>query len=671
MTKQKVINYYDDRGKVRNKIGIWLGSNTHQAVIHTIKELTANSGDILIENIGSKIIWTIYDDKTVEIYDDGTGLPLEGTTIIKKKDVKGRETTEVKSNYELLLLTLFAGTKHNGLETGEKNTGSNGVFNTVLTYSSEYVEYEIGRPDGNIYFCSFKEGFIDKELQIIGETDKTYTRIKYKLSDQVYTENKFTFDEICDICQKQSALIKKPIIIVDETTNQEVIYNLSNGLEELFNVYLHDKSKSCKDIIIKDSFSQDVTFENHQYKDNMNYELILNYTIEENNNVNMDFLNRSELIHHGTIQDGIIDGLRKCIHNFINKEGLYNKKESNISKDDILCGLNYMIDFSSLHPNMYSNQTKFETKVKYFKTHLTKSIMDYFEIYAIEHKDEMLKIANKLLINKRSREKAEVNRKEIRKKLEQDVNKSTGRPDKFVPCQSKNKHEKELILIEGDSSLNSVKLSRNKKVHSIYPLKGKPLNTLKKSLDDILKNEEVTDIFQILQCGMQYKGKSIKGVKQFNIDDLDVDKIIIFSDEDEDGLHIRSLVIGIFYVLAPKIIAQGHLYVLDSPLYRIDTKNKTYLAYNEKEKNNIIKNLNNQNEKFTDSRFKGLGGLSVDLLSETAMNIENRKLTQITINDIEKAKQVLEMFMDDDSTDRKQYIEKFGEQYFDYSIYEI
>lgn len=668
MTKQ--INYYDDRGKVRNKIGIWLGSNTHQAVTHTIKELTANSGDILLEGVGSKIIWTIHENNIVEIYDDCTGLPLEGKTIIKKRDLKGNETTEEKTNYELLLLTLFAGTKHNGLATGETNTGANGVFNTVLTYSSEFVEYEVGRPNGNIYCCSFKEGFVDKELSVIGKTDKTYTRIKYKLSDQVYTDNYFTFEELCDICEKQSALIQKPIIIIDKTTNREKTYNLQGGLEELFDIYTTNKDKSCEDIIIQNNFSEKVNFEGKEYDDNMKYKLILNYAKDEET-VNIDFLNRSELIHHGTIYEGVVDGLRKSFHTFINKEGLYNKKESNITKDDILCGLNYIMDFKSLHPNMYSNQTKFETKIPYFKTHIVNSLVNFFEVFSIENKNEMLKIANKLLINKRSREKAEVNRKEAKKKLEQEITNSTNRPAKFVPCKTKDRAIKELILIEGDSSLNSVKLSRDKDFQSIYCLKGKPLNALKKSLDDILKNDEITDIFQILQCGMEYNGKSIKGIKKFNIDDLDMSKIIVFCDEDEDGLHIRSLVICIFFILAPKVITNGHLFILDSPLYRIDTKNKTYLAYSEKEKNDIMKQLNDDNTKFTSSRFKGLGGLSVDLLSETAMHIENRKLTQITMNDVVKARETLELFMDDDSTDRKKYIEEFGDNYFDYSIYEI
>ncbi len=674
----KQINYYDDRGKVRNKIGIWLGSNTHQAVIHTIKELTANSGDILMEGLGSEMVWTIYDNKTVEIYDDCSGLPIEGQTIIKKRDVKGNETTEVKSNYELLLLTLFAGTKHNGLETGETNTGANGVFNTVLTYSSEYVEYEAGRPDGNIYFCSFKEGFIDEDLQIIGKTNKTYTRIKYRLSDQVYTENYFIYDEICDICEKQSALIQKPIKIIDVLNNQEKTYYLSNGLDELFNVYTHEKENSCENIIIEDTFDEKVIFENKEYIDNMKYKLILNYTKDEKN-INIDFLNRSELIHHGTIYDGILDGLRKSIHQFISKEGLYNKKESNISKDDILCGLNYIIDFTSLHPNMFSNQTKFETKVKYFKTHLTQSIIKFFEIYSIENKEEMLKIANKLLINKRSREKAETNRKDIRKQLEEKVTNVMTRPNKFVPCRCKDPKKIKFTIIEGDSSLNSIKLARDPYDTCILPLKGKPINPFKCKLSTLLNNQEVRAIYQIMGCGMVYNNKPIRGIPLFDINKMQVNSLEIGTDFDFDGFHIQCLVIGIIYRLSPELLKQGKVYILYTPLYVIRTKQKVkykdeetneLLAYSETERNNIIKMLHSNNMKFKETRFKGLGGLPVSIMSK-ALNDEYKILKQITMEDVEKSKEWLELFLSDDKLqERKHFIETYGKEYFDYSLFE-
>lgn len=676
MTKQ--INYLDDRGKVRNKIGIWLGSNTHQAVIHTVKELTSNSGDLLLEGIGSQITWILHDEKTIEICDDCTGIPIEGDTIIKKSDTKGNQIEEIKSNYELLLLTLFAGTKHNGLATGERNTGTNGVFNTVLTYSAEFVEYEIGRPNGNIYHCSFKEGFADKDLEIIGKTDKTYTKIKYKLSDQVYTENHFKFDEVCDICKKQSGLLSKPITIIDLKNNKQITYNIEN-IEELFECHLNTKTKDCEILCIEDKFSENITFEGKDYIDNVRFKMLLSYTKEEENNMVADFLNRSELMHHGTIYDGIIEGLKRSFHKFITEKGLYAKKETNISKDDVLCGLNYIMDFTSLHPNMFSNQTKFETKVEYFKTNLITSILKYFEIFAIENKEDMLIIANKLLLNKRSREKAETNRGKIRKELEEKANSVTSRPLKFVPCRSKIPSQIDFIVIEGDSSLNSVKLGRDPSCMCIQPLKGKPINPFKNKLDDLLKNQEVLAMFKVLGCGMEYNKKSIKGIPKFNIDNLQVDKLLIATDFDTDGYHIQSLLIGIFYTLAAQLLEQGKIYILYTPLYIIRTKieieykgekTKELLAYSDGEKNIIVKMLNDKKISFIDTRFKGLGGLPVSTMSKS-LNKNTRILKQITMQDIEECKKWIELFLTEERLkERKVFIETYGKEYFDYSLFE-
>jgi DNA gyrase subunit B len=663
------IKALDKKGQARDKVSVWLGSNTHQAVMHTTIEATTNSCDLISDGNGDTIVWTLFNDKELQIEDNCSGIPLEGYTEITTTDINGNATTEKQPNYILLLATMFAGTKYDSLKTGKPTTGTNGLFLSILTLCSDYVEYTIGRPNGNIYYCSFENGYLKNDLQIIGSTDKTFSRIKYRLSDEVFTGNYFTYEELCDMANKQSSLINGKIKIIDIVNNREQEFFHENGIISFINE-LEPSEKIIDNIIICDSMEQEIEIKGEKATDKITINVVMNYSENEENNVNMEFLNRSHLVHHGTIYDGFIEGLRRSYNQYLKQEGKYKKNEKQITKEDVLCGLNYIINFTSLHPTMFQNQTKFSTDIDYFKDKMILAVSNFFQVYSVEQKQIMNKIADRLLLNKRSRETAEVNRKEAKKKLEQGTSNSNTRPEKFVPCISNDKTMKELILIEGDSSLNSVKLSRDKTIHSIYPLKGKPLNALKKSIDEIFKNDEITDIFQILQCGMEYNGRSIKGVKKFNIDDLDVSKIIAFCDEDEDGLHIRSLLICIFYVLAPEIIKQGHLYILDSPLYRIDTKDKTYLAYNEREKNDIIRNLNSNNIKFSESRFKGLGGLSVDLLSETAMHVKNRKLTQVTINDFEKAKEVLEMFMDDDSVKRKEYIEEHGEKYFDYSIYE-
>lgn len=664
------IKALDDRGKARDKVSVWLGSNTHQAVIHTVIEATSNSCDLIANNNGNDITWTLFNEKEIQIEDNCSGLPVEGYTNIETIDINGNKKIIKKPNYILLLATMFAGTKYDSLETGESTTGTNGLFLSVLSFCSDYVEYTIGRPDGNIYYCLFENGYLKQELKIIGKTNNTFTRIKYKLSDEVFTENYFTYEELCEIAKKQSSLINGNIIIIDKENNKQETFQYKNGIVDYLNELTDENDNIINNIIINNTAQQEIEIKGNKKIDKININLVMNYNKNEENTINIEFLNRSHLIYHGTIYDGFIEGLRKTFNKYIKDNGKYNKNEKAITKDDILCGLNYIINFTSLHPIMYQNQTKFSTDIQYFKDIMIDTILKYFEIFSIESKQIMDNICNKVLINKRSREKAETNRKEIKRKAEQEMN-VINRPEKFVPCRSKDRTKKELILIEGDSSLNSVKLSRDSEFQCIYPLKGKPINALKKSIDKLMNNQEIKDIFTILNCGMLYNNKPIKGEKVFNINDLDIDKIVIFTDEDDDGMHIRSLIICIFSILAPEIITQGHLYILDSPLYRIDSKNKIYLAYSDKEKNDIIRQLNKNNNTFIESRFKGLGGLSVNLLSDTAMNVEKRKLTQITRNDITKAKEVLEMFLDDDSTDRKEYIELNGEQYFDYSIYEI
>jgi len=677
MTKK--INYLDSRGQVRNKIGIWLGSNTHQAVLHTIKELTANSGDLLMEGIGSQIIWTLHDEKTVEIFDDGSGLPIEGETIITKKDSKGNEIHETKSNVELLLLTLFAGTKHNGLDTGEENTGTNGVFNTILTYSSKSVEYEIGRPNGNIYYCSFEEGFIKEDLHIIGKTDKTYTKIKYTLSDEVFVDNYFKFNEICDICGKQSALINKSITVIDQVNNLEKTFKLENGIEELLDKLINIEEKIYENIIIKNNSEQSIRYDNKDYTDRINFHMVMNYTKEESNNIQIEFLNRSELIDHGAIQEGIQDGLKRSFNEFIKKKGLYIKNEKNITKEDILYGLNYIVDFKSLHPNMFIGQTKYSSNIEYFKQFMINSIVQYFEIFSIENQENMNLIINQILLNKRVREKAEVNRKNIKKELEEKITNQSNRPEKYVPCRSKIPSEIKLTLIEGDSSLGSVKLARNSYDTSILPLKGKPINPFKSKLDKLLNNDEIKAIFKILGCGMEYKGHAIKGIPKFNIDNLQVDRIQIATDFDFDGFHIQVLLLGTFYTLAPELLKQGKIYILYTPLYVIRIKNKieykneitdTLLAYSEQERNDIIAKLNKENISFKETRFKGLGGLSVPIMSK-ALSEKDIILKQITMNDVEESKKWLELFLSEEKLkERKDYIETYGDKYFDYSLFE-
>ena len=319
----------------------------------------------------------------------------------------------------------------------------------------------------------------------------------------------------------------------------------------------------------------------------------------------------------------------------------------------------------------YMNQTKFTTSKELYKEVIKLHALDFMETYSIENEKALKPLVEKVLLTKRVNEKAAINRKSVRKILEEKIGNATSRPEKFIPCRSKDPKEVELILIEGDSAKNSIKTSRDSRYMCVYPLKGKPVNTLKaKNIDVIINNQEIKDIFKILGCGIEYKGKVVKGIPKFNIDNLLVDKILITTDQDHDGLHIQTLLITLFYTLAPELLKQGKVYVLYTPLYIIKCDKKEYLAYSEEERNSIVKTFT---KPFEEVRYKGLGGLKPKVLSETAMNKEKRILKQITFEDVENCKNIIELFLSDDKIrpkERKEYIEKYGEKYFDFSLLE-
>lgn len=673
------IKALDDRSRARDKISVWLGSNTHQAVMHTTIEATTNSCDLIADKKGDAIIWTLFNEKEIQVEDNCTGLPVEGTTLIKSTDISGKEIETEKPNHILLLATMFAGTKYDSLETGKSTTGTNGLFLSILSLCSEYVEYTVGRPNGNIYYCSFENGYLKNDLKIIGNTDKTFTKIKYKLSDEVFTGNYFTFDEICEMAQKQSSLIKGSIKVIDIKNNQEKIFTYENGIIDLLNELSNPENKITDDIIINNKEEQKIEIKGKKATDKITINLVMNYSKDEENTINMEFLNRSHLIHHGTIYDGFIEGLRRAFNQYLKQEGKYNKNEKAVTKDDVLCGLNYIINFTSLHPTMFQNQTKFSTDIQYFKDIMIKTIANYFEVFSIEQKQIMEQLCTKILINKRSREKAENSRKEAKKVLEETISNASNRPPKFVPCRSKKPEEIDFIVIEGDSSLNSIKLARDSRYTCIMPLKGKPINPFKCKIDELLNNDEVLAIYKIMGCGITYKGKPVKGMPIYNKNKMQVNNLLIATDFDFDGFHIQALLIGIIYVLSPDLLEQGKVFILYTPLYVIRTKVKVeykgektneLLAYSEEERNTIVRMLKDKNISFKETRFKGLGGLPVPIMSK-ALNKDTRILKQITMEDVEESKKWLELFLSDEQAKvRKEFIETYGKEYFDYSLFE-
>jgi DNA gyrase subunit B len=652
-----------EKDQVREKISVWLGSNNHNAVIHCVEELVGNSEDEINKGKGDTIEIVLEDEKTVTITDNCQGLPVEG---MGEREIEGVGKIPVP-RYKLLTEVLFAGTKYdNGLDGNEDYTvGTNGVFLTVLTRSSQYVKYEIARPDRNIYYFDYIKGKENTPIKVIGKSDKTYTKITYSLDDDVFEDNCYTYEELCRLAKEKSSLINGKIIVKNASTNEVNIYQYTNGIIELLEDYTKELNTLSEPLVFNKTVEKFI--EKKQTNDVVKFDMVFQYS-KEDEVAQIEFLNGSNLINHGTIYDGIIAGMKSGFNKFIKDSGLYQKNEKQISNDDVMTGLNYIINFKSYFP-IFENQTKFATKVVYYKDIMKETLEHYLEVLAVENKELMLKMANQILLNKRVREKATDSRQKLRKELEGQATNASNRPEKFVPCRSKDKTLRRLKIIEGDSALIATKLSRDKLFDAIFPLKGKLPNCLKKSIDDILKNDEIRNLIKLCGAGVTYKGKSVKGLPKFNIDNFEFAEIDVLTDADEDGFHIRCLVIAMFYMLMPDMIKHGRLRILEAPLYRITVGKEEYVAYDEVEKNKIISSL--KGKKVTEiTRFKGLGGLNPQLMAKTVMSMDNRRVKEVTMDNVEEAVKYLEMFMDDDSEDRKEFIKQHGHEYFDYSIYE-
>ena len=379
--------------------------------------------------------------------------------------------------------------------------------------------------------------------------------------------------------------------------------------------------------------------------------------------------NSSELteLTYNVTTKALEKGLTTAIHNYLVKNSLYKNKEK-IKFDDISDSLIAVLITRSTKTS-YANQTKLSIDNPFIRKYVADDVCEKFSIYLDENRLDAENIINQVLINMRANNKAETSRQNVKKELEKGANSAITRPDKYTPCVSKKREEICLILTEGDSAKEPMRKSRDKRTMALYALRGKVINALKNSLNDVLNNNEVKDIFKILQCGMEYKGKQIKGIAKYNEDNLAFDKVCIAVDGDEDGKHIRSLVICLFSVLAPDFIKNGHLYILYTPLYLIETKKEKYYAYTETEKDNIVKNIK---ETYKAKRFKGLGGLTTEILSDTAMNEENRIMEQITWDDANKCIDTLALCMSDEKAkERKEFIETRGNEFFDIRTLEV
>ena len=624
------IRVLTEREKVREKISVWLESSKNH--IHVIKELMGNSNDLIISGIGDKINFELKEDNRTFIFEDNcTGIPVEG------------KASNGIDNYIAIFETLFAGSKYDQVAA---TVGTNGVFLCVLTMSSKYVKYTIGRPNGKVYQIEYVEGIRQYDLKEIGSTNKTFTRIECMLDDKVYDNPIFNYEDIKEIAKYQAAI--SIATISTKYQNEENIYHYNNGIEG----YLQDiiEDKPIVDIIrIKKDLKHYV--DKKERDDEINIDFAFTFSNTNNKITHIELLNGSLLDLHGTPFDGITVGLKNAINRKIRELNLYSKNEKQIINEDVLISLNHALDLKSLLTE-YTNQSKRSSLSEHYKIVLQKEIEEFMNIYFIENEIEAKKICNQILINKRAREKSSKMMENVKKKLSEEITVFNKIPN-LIECKSKNKEENILCICEGKSALGSLISARGDN-HALLPLRGKVRNCKKSTLEQILNDQIICDIIRAMGCGISIKSKANKEFLSFDKDKMRYGKIYIIVDADVDGMgSILPLLLTMFDTLTPELIEDGYIYLCETPKYEVLCEDKYYYATNNDELEEIEKNL--EGKKYKVFYIKGLAELNADTM---AMCLEPgyKNVTQIRVDDILEARKSLELHMGSNVKDRKDYI---------------
>lgn len=635
--------------KVRKRPGVIFGSDGPDGCAHSIFEVISNSIDEARAGYGNKIIVTRYQDHSVEVEDFGRGCPVDFN---KNED---------RYNWELVYCELYAGGKY---EAGEDNyaysLGLNGLGLCATQFASAYMDVQIIR-DGYQYDLHFEKGENVGGLQKKPTKKKqTGTKTRWLPDLDVFTEIEIPDSYYCDTLRRQAVVNPNLLFIYrKEETNgsfTERQYLYENGIADYVQEIVGDHALTSIQ-------NWNCQREGKDREDKPSYKVKLGVALTFSNQVQKVeyYHNSSWLEHGGSPEKAVKQALVSQIDAYLRNNNKYLKNESKVKYEDIEASL-ILVSSSFSTQTSYENQTKKAITNKFIYEAMTDFLKHQMEIYFIENPDEAEKIAAQMLVNKRSRESAEKTRLNIKKKLAGSIDVTNMIP-KFVDCRSKDLSRRELYIVEGDSALGSVKMARDAEFQAVIPVRGKILNCLKADYNKIFKNDIITDIVKLLGCGVEVNTKANKELASFHLDGLRWNKIVICTDADVDGFQIRTLILTMLYRLTPTLIDMGYVYIAESPLFEISTKKKTYFAYTEKEKTEILEQLGG--EKFTLQRSKGLGENEADMMALTTMNPETRRLIQVTADGVEETAAMFDMLLGDNLQGRKDFIAEFGSDYLE------
>ncbi len=639
--------------RVRKRPGVIFGSDGLDGCQHAVFEILSNSIDEAREGYGNVITLTRYADKSIEIEDFGRGCPMDWNA------------KEKRFNWELVFCELYAGGKYanNEGENYEYSLGFNGLGSCATQYSSEYMDVTVWR-DGNKYELHFKKGKVvgkkGQELTVSpSDRKKTGTTIKWRPDLEVFTDIDIPEEFFKDTLHRQ-AVVNAGVTFRFRNQNGNKFdvteYVYQNGILDYVSEIAHDSPLTSPYFISAERRGRD-------REDKPEYKVKLSAAFCFSNKVKAIeyYHNSSWLEYGGAPEKAARSAFVYAIDAYIKKIGKYQKNESKIIFQDVA-------DCLVLVTNCFSTQTSYENQTKKAITNrfIQEAMTDFFkeklEVYFIENKSDADKIAEQVLVNKRSREAAEKTRQGMKKKLSGSID-IANRVQKFVDCRSRDPEKREIYIVEGDSALGACKLSRDADFQGIMPVRGKILNCLKADYVRIFKSDVITDLLKVLGCGVEVQVKGKKDLNAFDINNLRWNKVIICTDADVDGFQIRTLILTMLYRLVPTLIREGYVYIAESPLYEIECRGKTYFAYSDKEKTEIVSGLGGA--KAAINRSKGLGENDPDMMWMTTMNPETRRLIKVMPEEAERMSQMFDLLLGDDLAGRKNHIAENGYLYLD------
>ncbi len=636
--------------KVRKRPAVIFGSDGIEGCQHSMFEILSNSIDEAREGFGNIIKVTRYMDKSIEVEDYGRGIPV---------DYNSREE---RYNWELVFCEMYAGGKYknNSGSNYEYSLGLNGLGTCATQFSSEYMEVEILR-DGQKYNLHFEKG------NNIGGLSKTPFRhrhtgskIHWKPDLEVFTDIDIPLEYYQEVIKKQAVVNSGVKFVLRNEYGkgqfEEFEYFYENGIVDYVKELSDGKEKTSIHYIEAERKGRD-------RDDKEDYKVKMSFAFCMNNEVNvLEYYHNSSFLEYGGSPDKAVkNAFVYALDKYIKANNKYKKNESKITFVDVADSL-CLVSNSFSTVTSYENQTKKAITNKFIQEAMTEFLREQLDVYFIENRVDAEKFSEQVLVNKRSRETAEKTRIDVKKKLGGTMD-AVSRVKKFVDCRTKDISRREIYIVEGDSALGACKLGRDSEFQAIIPIRGKILNCLKADYNKIFASEIIVDLLKVLGCGVEIKSKHNKDLNSFDLENLRWNKIIICTDADVDGFQIRTLVLTMIYRLAPTLIEKGYVYIAESPLYEINAKDNTYFAYDEKEKTEILTKLDGK--KYTIQRSKGLGENQPEMMWETTMNPETRRLIKVMPDDAEKTQEVFELLLGDNLAGRKEHIAEHGHEYID------